>query len=455
MSSFLSSLQFRLIAGFALVLAMALGTVSLYLGYAAEQETKRYQQDLEEARAARIERLAAQYYSARAEWPGLQPALEQAGSLYGWRIQVRDPEGRVVGDSHLRSGRPWRDAAGDGSRYLPVLSGGRPVGFVLVTDSDVPPSAPEPSSSRLVSAVNRSLLWAGLATGLGGVLLVVLISRRSLAPVRALDVAARRLGRGDLGVRVATSGRDEVSRLGHTFNAMAQGLEEAEKQRRTLVADVAHELRTPLSNIQGYLEAVKDGVIQPDSATIDTIHEQAVHLGHLVEDLRFLALAEAGALRLHLEPDSLEDVVRRSVDGFRPRSEGKGVALSLETPAHMPLVLMDRARIAQVIGNLVENAIVHTPAGGRVVVQADTAGDRARVTVADTGEGISAQDLPHIFERFYRVDQSRSRATGGVGLGLTIARQLVGAHGGTICAESTLGQGSCFSFELPLAERST
>ena len=317
--------------------------------------------------------------------------------------------------------------------------------------SIVPLEVPEPSVSILASALNRSLLWTGLAAGLAGVLLVSLLSRRVLAPTRSLSSAASLLGQGDLSQRVSTQGRDEIADLGRTFNSMAEDLEQAEQQRRSLMADVAHELRTPLSNIQGYLEAVRDGLMQPDNRTIDTIHQQVLHLTFLVEDLRLLALADAGALRLDRDPDSLEQALSKSIEAVQPRAESRGISISMDIPPDFPLVEMDRTRIAQVVGNLLENAISHTPEGGLVSVTAEvTTNGWARVSVADTGTGIPADDLPLVFERFYRVDPSRTRSTGGAGLGLTIAKQLVEAHGGSIHAESEPGKGSRFVFELPL-----
>ncbi|MDP6103010.1 MAG: ATP-binding protein, partial [Dehalococcoidia bacterium] len=270
-----------------------------------------------------------------------------------------------------------------------------------------------------------------------------------------LSLAARRLGQGDLSQRVSAEGRDEVAYLGSTFNSMAEDLEKAEQQRRSLMADVAHELRTPLSNIQGYLEAVRDGLLQPDADTIDTIYHQALHLAHLIEDLRLLAMAEAGALRLDIQLESLEELLSKSVEAVRPRAEARDVSLSLETPSDLSLVKMDRTRVAQVIGNLLENAIIHTPQGGRVTVLAEVMSDgMVRVVVADTGDGIPGEGLTQVFERFYRIDPSRNRSTGGAGLGLTIAKKLVEAHGGTIHAESEPGNGSLFIFELPLAGHS-
>jgi signal transduction histidine kinase len=450
MANWFFSLQFRLIAAFALVLALALVSVSLYVGFTAKQATERFQQEVEDARATRIEQVITQYYASRRGWEEIQAVIERASLLYGRRIVITDPEGHILADSHRGSGTTGMITR-RGSRLFPVLNSGREVGSVVVAPSLAPQEVPEPSVSILAAALNRSLLWTGLAAGAGGILLVSLLSRRVLAPVRDLSSAATLLGRGDLSQRVSAQGRDEVAQLGSTFNSMAEDLEKAERQRRSLMADVAHELRTPLSNIQGYLEAVRDGLLQPDIDTIDTIYQQVLHLAHLVEDLRLLALAEAGTLRLDRELDSLEEVLKRSMEAVRPRAEARVISLSLEIPSDFPLVEMDRTRIAQVVGNLLENAIVHTPQDGRVTVMAEVMGTRAaRVTVADTGAGISGEDLSQVFDRFYRVDPSRNRSTGGAGLGLTIAKQLVEAHGGTIHVESEPGKGSRFVFELPL-----
>ncbi len=455
MASWFFSLQFRLIAAFALALTLALTSVSMYVGYTAKLAAEQFERDTEEARAERMGQFVTDYYRATKGWGGLQPAIEQASALYGRRIVVKDTEGNVIADSH-KAYSFYNNKPVTGSPSLPVLSSGREVGSVALAGIAVPLEVPEPSVSILAAALNRSLLWTGLAAGIGGVLLVSLLSRQVLAPVRSLSSAAQLLGRGDLSQRVSTQGRDEISHLGRTFNSMAEDLEKVEQQRRSMMADVAHELRTPLSNIQGYLEAVRDGLLQPDNHTIDTIHQQALHLALLVEDLRLLALAEAGALRLNMEPSSLEQVLEKSMQAVRPRAEAGSIALSLEIQPDFPLVEMDRTRITQVVGNLLENAITHTPQDGLVAVSAEvTATGWARVTVADTGAGIPPDDLPQVFERFYRADPSRTRSTGGAGLGLTIARQLVEAHGGAIHAESEPGKGSRFVFDLPTAGSST
>jgi two-component system sensor histidine kinase BaeS len=308
----------------------------------------------------------------------------------------------------------------------------------------------EPQLVRFAAAINRAVVWAGLAAVASGILLVSLMSRQALGPVRTLTSAARALGGGDLSRRVVAPGRDEVGELGRTFNSMADGLQDAERQRRNMVADIAHELRTPLSNIQGYIEAIRDGLLEPDGSTLDTIHQQASYLSSLVEDLKTLAETEASGFRLDLQPASIEEVVRGSVEGFRPRAGTGGVTLRVEVAEALPVVQMDRTRIEQVVGNLLENAIRHTPSGGTVAVSAEAAdAEGVRVAVADAGEGIPPESLPFVFERFYRADPSRARTTGGAGLGLTIAKQLVEAHGGSIRVESTPGSGSRFIFDIP------
>ncbi len=444
------SLHFRLIAAFTLVLALALTGISLYVGYTSGQDTERLERDIDDARLARMNLLVSESYTERRGWEGIQQAIEGVSSLYGWRIRVIDQDRIVRADSHLDFGHFGEFGLKDGHSF-PILSRGVTVGSVFVTSPEAPEVSPEPSVSLLTTAVNRSLLWTGLAVGAAGILLISLLSRRMLGPVRELSSAARLLGQGDTSQRVSPRGRDEVAELGRAFNSMASDLEKAEQQRKILMADIAHELRTPLSNVQGYLEAIKDGLLQPDARTIDTVHEQVIQLARLVEDLRLLALAEAGDLPLHRQPGSLVDVLQRSMDGVKPRADASGVQLLLEAPEALPPVELDSMRIAQVVGNLLENAISYTPEGGQVTVTASLSDSGlARVTVADTGIGIPEEDLPSIFERFYRVDPSRTRATGAAGLGLTIAKGLVEAHGGAIYAESSPGQGSRFTFELPL-----
>ena len=451
MSRLLFGLQFRLVVGFTLVMTLALAGVGLSVGYAAKREADAFQEKVEAVRVARMENVVSKLLANKISPAGVQSAVDDAGQLYGWRIVLRDREGRLVADSHGLSGRlvPGKVR---GYRWVHLKKQGEDLGWAQVSRDEPPVIAPEPRSSLLVAAFNQSLLWSGAVAAAVGVVLMWLLSRRILSPVRTLSVAAGRVGQGDLSQRVQVAGRDEIGELGRTFNSMAGRLQQAERQRRNLMSDVAHELRTPLSNIQGYVEAIRDGLIEPTSETLESVHKQVLHLADLVEDLRVLALAEAGDLRLRIEAHAVGDVLREAVEPFRPRAQARNIELSTSVKPGLPYAAMDRTRISQVVSNLLENAIRHTPQGGSVTLTAGRGGPgMVRITVADTGEGIPPEDLPSLFDRFYRADPSRARATGGVGLGLTIARQLVEAHGGTISVRSEPGEGATFAFELPYA----
>ena len=252
-------------------------------------------------------------------------------------------------------------------------------------------------------------------------------------------------------MRVPVESDDELGQLAVAFNSMAGSIERQEQLRRNMVGDVAHELRTPLTNLRGYLEAVRDSLIPADTALVDSLYEETMLLTRLVTDLHELAQAEAGQLNLLRAPAAVSDVVEQAVQILRPQADAKGVTLAVDLPPDLPEVDIDRERIGQVLRNLMNNALAHTPAGGEIGVSARRDGGFVSVAVRDTGEGISPDDLPHVFDRFYRADRSRARQTGGYGLGLAIVRQLVVSHGGTITVESRVGQGSTFTFTAPVA----
>jgi signal transduction histidine kinase len=272
--------------------------------------------------------------------------------------------------------------------------------------------------------------------------------RRMTAPVDDLVAASERIERGDYSARVAESGPPQMRMLGRTFNRMTSRLAEQDERRRTFLADVAHELRTPLSVIQAQLEAIEDGVYPADREHLLPIRDQARALETLIEDVRTVALADAGSLTLDRQPTELDALVRDAVTSFEAQAGAAGVALAAELPTSLPVVLLDAPRIRQVLANLIGNALRHTPPGGRVTVGASVTGRPAsavEVTVADTGSGIAPQLLPHIFERF-----AKGPGSNGTGLGLAIAHDLVVAHGGTIGADSRPGQGAVVRFTLPL-----
>jgi len=391
------------------------------------------------------------HYLDKGSWEGVQSVVEALG-VSGTHIILVGANGTVIGDSkgELLVGTNYTDSS-DSPLGLNLTLRKEFLGKVYISSDP----AAEPYVApflRLSTSINRSLLLGGSLAIAIALLLTFVLSRRMTSPIGVLAKAARRLGRGDLSQRVQLQGEDEVAALAQAFNSMAADLEHAEQLRRNMVADVAHELRTPLSNIQGYLEAIHDRVIKPNAATIRSLNEEAALLSRLVNELQELSLAEAGELKLVYQAEDIAKLIKQAVTPWQPKVAAKEISLSLDLPDNPPLVNIDWQRVNQVLHNLLENAVAYTRKGGTINVAAITQGDWVEVSVSDTGEGIPAEDLPHIFERFYRVDKSRARATGGSGLGLTIAKRLVEAHGGTITVQSELGKGSRFSFTLPIAE---
>ncbi len=278
-------------------------------------------------------------------------------------------------------------------------------------------------------------------------------ARRYTSPLSETMKAADALANGDLSARVPEEGSREFGRLARSFNQMAKALETADSQRRELLADIAHELRTPLTVIQGNLEGLRDGVYEATPEQLELVLEETHKLGRLVGDLRLLALAETGQLALDLQLLDVPQLLRDARDAFAHQAVEAGIKLTVQSPGVLPPLLADPQRMAQVLGNLLTNALRHTPTGGQVELGASLVpgGEAVKLWVADTGEGISPEDLPHVFDRFYRTDKSRARASGGAGLGLAIARQLVEAQGGWIAADGKPGVGATFTLALPVA----
>ncbi|MFH9649433.1 sensor histidine kinase [Streptomyces anulatus] len=280
----------------------------------------------------------------------------------------------------------------------------------------------------------------------------VFAGARLVRPLHALTGAAQRMRDGEQPESVPVSGDDEVGRLAAAFNDMSAHRARLEEQRKAMVSDVAHELRTPLSNIRGWLEAAQDGLADPDPAFVSSLLEEAVLLQHIIDDLQDLAAADAGVLRLHPESVEIRELLSQVAAAHQARAENAGVTLAVTATAPGPTLRADPVRLRQAVGNLVSNAVRHTPEGGRVTLRAyaHEEGDGAvLVEVTDTGSGIPPEDLPHVFDRFWRAEKSRSRRTGGSGLGLAIVRKLVEAHGGTVDATSVEGEGSTFVLRLP------
>jgi signal transduction histidine kinase len=444
------SVRWQLLLSMVVVILVTVGMIAFFANRAATAEIERVQGHDDIVRARRLSALLSRSYLQDRSWDGSQVILGQAAELYGQRVLVADRNGQVVADSHSTFiGRRLELDVRSRAR-MPVFSPQGRVGTILV-GPDLPvevANSPSLEQEPFGPSLRTLLVLSGLLAVGVAMLLTFFVSRRILSPIESLARVSRQVAQQDFSSRAEVKSRDEVGELARTFNSMVEELSRTEELRRNLVADVAHELRTPVTNIRGYIEGIADGVIKADAATLESIHGEILLLTRLIEDLQDLALAESGQMQLRFQPCDLGHLAHSAAASIQPQAQAKDVTLTVE-PSPQLLVQADPQRISQVLRNLLVNAVTHTPPEGEIRVRASQHNGQAQVSVKDTGSGIPPEELPHIFQRFYRVDKSRSRATGGVGLGLTIARHLVEAHGGTIEAFSEAGRGTEFVVTFP------
>ena len=431
------------------------------------REFRIYVQNKQDQRIAEAARQIAERYNS---WGGAwdAAAIETVGMNLlgdGLILKVQDAQGNTVWDANVHNAGMCKSIvermATNMSSYSPGLQGGyteRTVALVVqgaergamvvgywgpyfYTDNDL----------LFLSTVNRMLIWAAVISAAVAVALGALLAASLARPIDRAVQAARRVAGGDYAPCTCDTSRTrEMGELTGAINSLAASLERQERLRRQMTGDVAHELRTPLATLQSHLEAMIDGVWPATPARLQGCHEEAVRLGALVGDLERLTVAEGEVSALQKAPVDLSDLLRRTVDQFEGQARQAGVTMTLHG---RPLVVRgNEDKLRQVFVNLLSNAVKYTPAGGTVRVRVYRREDLAAVEVTDTGIGIAEEDLPYIFERFYRADRSRSRATGGSGIGLAIARTLARAHGGDVTAESRLGHGSIFTVTLPAQE---
>ena len=392
-------------------------------------------------------------YGAKFPWvePEDAPWMFESLLVEGERILVTDSDGQVIFDN-TASLQEERLPAAMLDKGVPLWDYAQDVqiGTVIVTAG---PSYYDAHQSSFLRNVSASLAVSALTAGIVALLVGLVIAQRITAPVTALTKATRQLASGDWATRLSVRSDGELGQMSAAFNAMAQALETQRELRSRLVDDIAHELNTPLSVIQLELEALKDGMQTSEQAMVHVGREIEL-LRNLADDLALLAETDKGTLQLDFEPTDLVKFTAESVDRWRRRAEAVGVELWMKPSEPLPLVEADPLRLAHVLGNLIANALQHTPVGGRIEVKCQKSVDDGRecllTTVSDNGEGIPAEDLLHVFDRFYRVDRSRSRRRGGRGLGLAIVKQIVELHGGRAWVESQPGEGSIFYYSLPL-----
>lgn len=455
MRQMINSLRFRLLLITIVVLVVAVGTVAFF---ASQSTSSQFRASLQgildypnlniDAKINAINKLLATHSGDRAIWEDLQILLEQMERTSQARFVVAEIDGEVLADSagELIGGRINTALSKPFGAFLIEKT---PVLAYIVPIQDYSLAAIE---QQFNTSVNRSLLIAIGVAGLVGLLLTLLLSQSILRPVDELTSAARAMEKGDLSQRVTVKTKGELGDLANAFNAMAEGLKRLEQLRRNMVTDVAHELRTPLSNVRGYLEALRDGIVEPTPETIASVHEEAMLLNRLVDDLQELAMAEAGQLHLVKQPVDIQEMVEKSVQSMSTLASEKDVTVEICLAENMPPVEADPERMGQVLRNLLQNAVVNTPPGGNIRIEASLIDSQIKVSVKDSGVGISADHLPYVFERFYRADRSRARSTGGAGLGLAIVKQLVEAQGGQVEIDSQVDVGTTVTFTSPIAD---
>lgn len=448
-------MRLRLILAFALVIFAAIASVLFITRQSAATEVRTF---MARGGMMGVDSLADElegFYLANHSWQGVDVVLESTqmghgmgqGMMMGngpW-LRVADAQGKVVADNR-------GDPAGSlsqterGAAVALHDPGGQVIGYLAASGNGVA------SEQNLLNSLTQAGWIAAGIAGVLALLLALLFSYTLARPVGELTQAAAKMASGDLSQRVQPRGGAELATLGSAFNTMAESLQKAEQNRRAMTADIAHELRTPIAIQRAHLEALEDGIYPLTVENLRPVLEQTGLLTRLVEDLRTLALADAGELRLERAPTDLPALVRRVVNRFAPEAESHGVKLShTEAGDHsLHAVNLDSGRVEQILNNLISNGLRYTPEGGALRVELTCADSFAVLEVSDTGPGIPPDALPHLFERFYRADQSRSREGGGTGLGLAIAQQLALAHGGDLSAANRPEGGARFVLRLPL-----
>ena len=308
------------------------------------------------------------------------------------------------------------------------------------------------AEQAFIDSVHISLLVSGSVAALVGIALSFLFTWLITRPIQQLTLAARKVAAGDFSCHVSHKTDDEIGEVSDAFNTMTEQLEKKETSRRQFLADIAHELRNPLSIVQGNLEAWLDGVISPTTGAIAPVYDEVVLLSRLITDLRDLSLAEAGQLKLSRSATELSEFISSQIVSVQSHCQERQISISVEIPSELPLVFIDKDRIRQVLHNLIDNALRYTPAGGviRIGASHETSG-LVMVSVSDSGSGIAAENLPFVFDHFYKADRSRQRGHGGAGIGLAMVKQIVELHDGKVWVESKNGKGSTFYFTLPTA----
>ena len=459
----MNRLWVRLSLAFAAIIVITFGTISFTARRFFNDNNLRSLALFYFERPAGLANQLEEHYAKHGGWQGVSTLLEGADSALFFTAGRRrililtDPEGQVL-YATAGTGRPDHLETYQLQQSLPIRVEGQIVGFLDLVHQERPPgrlfsfSAPDDIPAGFADQTSESLLQLLLLGAILAIVFGMMVSRRLAAPLIHLVEGTQAIARRDLSFRVAEQGSTEMREVSNSFNRMAAALEDAEKLRRSMLNDIAHELRTPLSVLEGNLRAILDDVYPLERAEIARLYDQTRHLHRLVDDLRLLAQAEARQLPLQRSPSDLAILLKEVAELFSPLAGDKNISLDTRLPRTSVLAAVDRMRFTQALQNLLTNALQHTPTGGVITLSLRAEEETVAIAVADNGDGIAPENISRVFDRFYRVDKNRTRDSGGVGLGLAIAKALVEAHDGKIDVSSAgVGQGSTFTIRLPLA----
>jgi len=394
------------------------------------------------------------YHHETGSWGGVElifitvPTMQpNANSNYPARpFALADQNGTAIYSTSERYKPGGKIPDNDLQHGIPIAENGQVIGVYVPAPM---PFGGNPREREFIDRTNLTLLYGALIGAAIAWLLGYILSRTLTRPIRELTQATHAVSEGDLSQQVPVRSNDELGELARAFNKMSAELSRSINTRKQMTADIAHELRTPLSLILGHAEAVHDGILPPTAENFEIIREEATRLGNLVDDLRTLSLADAGELSMTLQPLEPDKLLAEVVTLYQFQSQKKNIILELDVAPPLPTIEADPGRLTQVLTNILDNALRHTPEGGRIVLSANRSGGDVELAIQDSGPGLKTEDLERIFERFYRADASRQRQDGGSGLGLAIAKSIVQAHGGQLSAESEPGQGLKIIIWLP------
>ncbi|AQU06129.1 sensor histidine kinase [Dehalococcoides mccartyi] len=471
----MSRLSYKIFGALLLTVLLSVGLTSFAANQLTASQFRQYIIRGNNEFITSVESTLGTYYAQYQSWNNVDKILVQLLGSNGGRLVLSNAGGLILADTENKWVGHLTDEynLSDGNT---VSVSGTAAGYFYWLGSDISASGSgygkgmhngqnstgnsdvtiitEPQQ-QLLDEMNRSIWISGALAGLAALGLGLLLANQIIRPINILNRSARQIASGKLSQRVKVNSRDELGELAESFNHMAKNLENNEQSRQRLLADIAHELRTPLTVIEGTVDGMLDGVFAADTHHLTTIKEESATLTRLIKDLRDISLAESGKLKLEMAQVDIADIVQRQARQASILAKDKSISLITDISSGSSAITGDAIRLNQITSNLLSNALRHTPTGGQITLSLKNMLYQGKpgvmVSVADTGEGIPPADLPHIFDRFYRVTTSRARSEGGSGLGLAIVKEMTEAHGGYVWAESTLGKGSTFNYWLPVS----